>query len=75
MDTVTVYNTLNVADAEVVASRLEAAGFTVAIDPELDAFASCGLLADGIRIRVPADQAKEVSEFLAAPETEAPPIT
>ncbi len=63
---VTVYRALNPADAQLVRSRLEAAGFDAVVTNELSALSMDGyaLAAGGILVEVPAEKAAEVSAFL-----------
>lgn len=69
MELVTVYRAFNSADAHVVHSRLEAAGFHAVVLDELAALSMEGysLATGGIRVQVPDDEAAEAKEFLAAP--------
>ncbi|MFN7138909.1 MAG: putative signal transducing protein [Limisphaerales bacterium] len=67
MDFVTIYKTLNSADADLVRAQLEAAGFQAEIATE---FATLELAAPttagGIRIQVPEDQAADAKALLDA---------
>jgi hypothetical protein len=69
---VTVSSAFNPADAQLVRSRLEAAGFHALVAHELSALSLDGyaLAAGGILVQVPDDEAADAKEFLAA---EAPP--
>ena len=63
----TVYRAFNPADAHLVRSRLEAAGFHAFVTNELSALSMDGyaLAAGGILVQVPEDEAAEAEEFLA----------
>lgn len=63
----TVHRALNPADAQLVRSRLEAAGFHAVVTNELSALSLDGyaLAAGGILVEVPDEEAAEVAEFLA----------
>jgi hypothetical protein len=69
MNPVTIYKALNPADAQMVFSRLDAAGFHPFVADEIAALSMEGyaLAAGGIRVQVPASEAAEAKEFLAAP--------
>jgi len=68
MPLVTVFSAFNPADAQLVRSRLEAAEFHAVVTGELSALSLEGyaLAAGGILVQVPADEAAEAKEFLAA---------
>ena len=68
MELVTVLRTFSPAEAQVVRSRLEAAGFLAHVDHELAALSIDGyaLAAGGIKVRVPESQAAEAMALLAA---------
>lgn len=72
MRLVTVYNALNPADAQLVRSRLDAAGFHVIITHEDSALMMEGytLAVGGIQVQVPEDQAGDARAFLEAPTEE-----
>ncbi len=63
----TVHRSFNPADAQLVRSRLEAAGFHSAVTNELSALSMDGyaLAAGGILVQVPDEEAAEAAEFLA----------
>jgi hypothetical protein len=63
----TVYRALNPADAHLVRSRLESAGFHPVVTNELSALSMDGyaLAAGGILVQVPETEASEAEEFLA----------
>jgi hypothetical protein len=69
MELVTIYRAFNPADAHLVRSRLEVAGFHPIVTNELSALSmdGYGLAVGGILVQVPDDEAAEVKEFLAAP--------
>ena len=68
MRPVTVYKALNPADAQLVYSRLDAAGFHPFVADEIAALSMDGyaLAAGGILVQVPAQEAADAREFLAA---------
>ena len=68
MPLVTVSSAFNPADAQLTRSRLEAAGFHAVVTHELSALSLDGyaLAAGGILVQVPADEADDAKEFLAA---------
>ena len=68
MPLVTVSSAFNPADAQLVRSRLEAAGFHAVVTHELSALSLDGyaLAAGGILVQVPAEEAADAREFLAA---------
>ena len=63
----TIYRAFNPADAHLVRSRLEAAGFHAIVTNELSALSMDGyaLAAGGILVQVPQEEADEAQEFLA----------
>jgi hypothetical protein len=66
---ITVFTAFNPAEAQLVRSRLEAAGFHPFVVGELSALSIDGysLAAGGIRVQVPGPEAANVKEFLEAP--------
>ena len=68
MSLITVSTAFNPVDAQLVRSRLEAAGFHAVVSHELSALSMDGyaLAAGGILVQVPADEAADAKEFLAA---------
>jgi hypothetical protein len=74
MALVKVYTAFNSADAQLVWSRLDAAGFHAEVFNEVAALTMDGyaLAAGGILVKVPESEAAEVREFLAAPVEELP---
>jgi hypothetical protein len=68
MNPVTVFTSFSPAEAQLVRARLEAAGFHAFVMGELSALSMDGysMAAGGIRVQVPAKEADEVKEFLAA---------
>jgi len=71
MQLITVSTALNSADANLTASRLDAAGFHPSIKGELAALSMEGyaLAAGGIQVQVPDIEATEAKEFLDSPVT------
>ncbi len=69
MNFITVFTAFNPAEAQLVRSRLEAAGFHPFVVGELSALSIDGysLAAGGIRVQVPEPEAADVKEFLEAP--------
>lgn len=68
MNWVCVYLTLNPGDADLVCSRLEAAGFSVDVSGDLPALSIAGgaNAVGGIQISVPEQTADEARELLAS---------
>jgi hypothetical protein len=66
MPLVTIHRSLNPADAQLVRSRLEVAGFHAVVTNELSALSLDGyaLAAGGILVQVPAEEAVEAETFL-----------
>ena len=66
MQMVTVSTAFNPADAQLVRSRLEAAGFHPVVSHELSSLSLDGyaMAAGGILIQVPENEATEASDFL-----------
>ncbi len=64
MSLVTIYSTLNLADAELVRSRLEAAQFHPVLMNEIASTTYGPIAAGGILVQVPEDEAIEAREFL-----------
>jgi len=66
MNPTTIYKALNPADAQLVASRLEAAGFHPFVADEAAALGMEGyaLAVGGIRVQVPEAEAADAREFL-----------
>lgn len=64
-----VFETLNPAEAQLIRSRLEAAGLNAVVDPEFDPLCIGGFsLPGGIRIKVPQGQVQEARAILDAGE-------
>lgn len=61
-----IFKTLNLAEAQLVCSRLQAAGFFANVSHELAALSMEGysLATGGVRVEVPADQAEDARAFL-----------
>jgi hypothetical protein len=68
MKLVTVYHTLNPADAQLIWSRLDAAGFFATILHELSSLSLDGysLAAGGIQVQVPENAAEDARALLQA---------
>ena len=68
MSLVTIASAFNPADAQLIRSRLEAAGFHAFVAHELSALSLDGyaLAAGGILVQVPDNEAADAKEFLAA---------
>ena len=68
MDLVTVFQTFNPGEAQLVRSRLEAAGFLAEVTHELSALSMEGysMTTGGIRVEVPSDQADEAKQLIAS---------
>ena len=73
MQLVTVSTAFNPADAQLVRSQLEAAGFHAVVTHELSALSMDGyaLAAGGILVQVPEAEAADAREFLDTPATPA----
>jgi hypothetical protein len=69
MNPATIFHAFNPAEAQLVRSRLETAGFHPFVADELSAASIDGyaLAAGGIRVQVPETEAAEAREFLAPP--------
>jgi hypothetical protein len=69
MSPVTIYKALNPADAQIVRSRLEAAGFHPFVADEIAALSMEGyaLATGGIRVQLPQSEFANAREFLDAP--------
>ena len=69
MNPVTVFLALNPAEAQLVRSRLDAAGFHPFVLDEAAALSTDGysLAVGGIRVQVPENEAGDAKEFLKAP--------
>ena len=66
MSPITIFKAFNPAEAQLVRSRLEAAGFHPFVADELSALSIDGysLAAGGIRVQVPESEAAEAKAFL-----------
>ena len=73
MNPVTIFTAFNPAEAQLVRSRLEAAGFHPFVIGELAALTMEGYsqAAGGIRVQVPEGEAADAKEFLNAPDVPA----
>lgn len=69
MNPATIFNAFSPAEAQLVRSRLEAAGFHPFVADELSALSIEGysLAAGGIRVQVPDTEAAEARQFLNPP--------
>jgi hypothetical protein len=74
MEWVTIYRCFSPAEAQLIRSRLEAAGFLAQVADELSALSMDGysLATGGIRIRVPEDVAAEARALLDAANSPEP---
>ncbi len=65
-----VFETVNVSEAQLIRSRLEAAGLTPEVDPEFDPLSIEGFSrpSGGIQIKVPVAEAAEARAILEAGE-------
>jgi hypothetical protein len=72
MQFVTVFSAFNPFEAQLVRSRLDAAGFHPSVQNELAALTTegYGMAVGGVRVQVPEDEAAEAREFLDSPVTE-----
>ena len=79
MELVTVFQTLYPAEAELVQTQLDAAGFDSMIANELSTitFGPPAANAAGILVQVPADQADDARELIVSPveSSATPPVT
>jgi len=78
MTLVTVYTAFSSADAQLIRSRLDAAGFHAVVQHELASLSMEGysMAAGGIQVQVPEIEAEEARELIKAgsePDQEAPP--
>lgn len=69
MRPVTVFTAFSPAEAQLVRSRLEAAGFHPFVADELSALSVDGysMAVGGVRVQVPEDESAEAREFLTSP--------
>ena len=69
MELKTVSTAFNPADAHLVRSRLEAAGFEAVVTNELSALSmdGYGITVGGILVQVPEEEFADAQEFLASP--------
>ena len=70
MSPVTVFQTFNPAEAQLVRSRLDAADIQAIVTHELSALSMEGysMSTGGVRVQVPADQGEEAQALLALPD-------
>ena len=75
MELVTVFNTFNPAEAQLVRSRLEAAGLPANVIHETAALSIDGysMAAGGIEVQVTEDRAEEAKALLASTSDTTPP--
>jgi hypothetical protein len=66
MDLVVVYRTFDLAQAQLMRSRLEGAGFEAELEQENSA-ANLDVAVGGVRVVVPSDRAEEAKAFLEEP--------
>jgi len=68
MELVTVFRSFNPADAQLIRSRLDAAGIPATVTHELSSLSIEGyaLAAGGVRVQVPDDRAEEAQALIAA---------
>lgn len=73
MSPTTIYKAFNPAEAQLVRSRLEAAGFHPFVADELSALSIDGyaITAGGIRVQVPESEAADAKAFLESPDSPA----
>lgn len=73
MSPTTIFKAFNPAEAQLVRSRLEAAGFHPFVADELSAFSIDGysMAVGGIRVQVPESEAADAREFLETPTSPA----
>jgi hypothetical protein len=69
MEPVVIFRTFNLAEAELMRSRLEAAGIDAALEQENSA-ANLDVAVGGVRIVVSSDRAVEAREFLESAPNE-----
>jgi len=74
MNLVTVYRTFSPAEAQLIRSRLEAAGLHANVAHELSAFSMEGytMTTGGVRVQVPEEEAADARELITAPEPSPP---
>ena len=72
MGPITVFLSFNMADADLVRSRLEAAGFMAAIIHDTAALGVEGytMAAGGVKVQVPEEQAQDARAFIEAENEE-----
>jgi hypothetical protein len=68
MEPVTIFTTFSVAEAQLIRSRLEAAGFTAAVTHETASLTTEGysMTTGGVKVQVPAEEALDARELLDA---------
>src|SRR5437016_338865 len=70
MELVTVFRSFSPGEAQLIRSRLEAAGFAAEVTHELSALSMDGysMATGGVRVQVPADQAEEARALIEEPD-------
>ena len=71
---ITIFKSFSSAEAQIVRSRLEVAGFHAAVTDEIAAMSMEGysMSTGGIRVQVPDSEAEEARAFLAKPDAPEP---
>ena len=69
MDMVTIFTTFNPAEAQMILSRLHAAGFDAEIKDEMSAL-NYNVASGGAKLQVPSDRAAEARAFLDSGENQ-----
>jgi hypothetical protein len=71
MDLVTVYTAFSPADAQLIRSRLDAAGFLASVKNELSALSIGGysMATGGIQVQVPPDQEADARALIESADT------
>ena len=71
MTWITVFKAFSPAQAHIIRSRLETAGFHAKVDHELSALSNEGysMATGGIRVKVPDHEAKEARDLITAEES------
>jgi hypothetical protein len=74
MELVTVFKTFNVAEAQLVCSRLQAAGLDAQLTHELAALSMEGysMTTGGVEIQVPSNQVSDAKELIASRDEPSP---
>lgn len=64
MELVTVFQALNPAEAEIISTQLDAAGFDVTIADEYSTLTLPAAVSSGVRVQVPSDQSADARALL-----------